>query len=187
MDYKLVPISVIKVQKLQASIERKMKAEGKLLDPPTYTVELLGGTTQTHPHDEVSIADPSTSDEEKQAWEQYLIDIEEFNDTFTEVSTNLLLYDGVSCEIGEDWIEEQKWIGIDVPENKYDLKVHYLQTEVFKTPLELREVIADIMIASMKGVDQDAVDAAMRSFRSEPENGEGQLDSDREASGMGNP
>jgi hypothetical protein len=178
MDYKLRPISVVKMQKLQASVEKKFKLQGKLLEPPTYEVKLPGGVTQKHEYDQEGIDDPSTPEEDKAKWNQYQSDVMEFNQTFSELSMNMILYDGVelSDEISEDWLEEQSWMGIDIPENKFDLKVLYLQTEIFKTPSDLQKVVQDIMRISMKGVDQEAVDAAMASFRGAMETGEEQQD-----------
>ena len=173
MDYELKPISVVKMQKLQASIEKRFKKQGKKLDPPTYEISLPNGAIQVYEYDQEGIDDPSTPEEDKALWKQHLDDVAEFNLEFSNASMNMILYDGVECEVGEDWVEAQLWMGIEVPENKFDLKVHYLQTEVFKTPMELQQVIQDIMLLSTKGVDQDAIDAAMRSFRGEKEEEQG--------------
>ena len=174
MDYELKPISVVKMQKLQASVEKRFKAQGKILEPPTYITKLPNGAEQKHEYDLEAIEDPSTSEEDKALWEQYQKDLAEFNVELSNASMNMILYDGVKCEVNEEWIEEQRWMGIDIPDNKFDLKVHYLQTEVFMTPIDIQKVIQDVMLLSMKGVDQDAVDAAMRSFRGESEDGEEQ-------------
>jgi len=172
MDYKIKPISVVKMQKLQASLEKRYNAQGKFLDPPTYEVNLPGGVKQVHEYDQEGIDDPSTPEEDKEKWEQYQKNVVAFNEEFSDMSMRMILYDGIECELPDDWEEEQRWMGIDIPDNKFDLKVHYLQTEVFKTPFELQKIVQEIMKASMKGVDQDAVDAAMASFRGAMETGE---------------
>jgi len=173
MDYELREISVIKMQKLQDSIVKRFKAKGKKLDPPTYAIQLPSGVSQVFQYDQEGINDPGTPEEDKILWQQHLDDVAEFNAEFSNASINMMLYNGVECEIDESWIDEQRWLGIEIPDNKFDLKVHYLQTEVFKTPMELQQVIQDIMLLSTKGVDQDAIDAAMRSFRGEKEEEQG--------------
>lgn len=179
MSYEIRPISVVKMQKLQATMQKRYKNQGKLLDPPTYTTKLPGGGSQTHEYDQEAIDDASTPEEDKKLWEQHLKDVAEFNTDFSEQSMKMILYDGIQCEMPEDWEEEQRWMGIEIPENKFDLKVHYLQTEVFKTPLDLQNVVQKIMSASMKGVDEEAVAAAMSSFRSAQETGGEQANTDR--------
>lgn len=158
MEFK--PISLIKLNKIRQSIENKYK-----LQVPTYEIKLPNGQVEIHKHDEKSIADKDTSQAEKEAWEKYQVTKKEMEAAISEKSTAYAFYHGIECEIPEEWLEEQKWLEIELPENKRDLKLMYV-TEMLTTPYDIKNAYLEILKLSTKGVDKSTVNAVEDSFRS---------------------
>lgn len=162
---KLFPVSPLKIQKVVVAIEKMFEK----VEKPKYCEELPNGKLQCFVHDEKSILQTDEQDEidQWQAWEKYQ---QTLNAEKAERTTALIIYDGIELEtIPEDWIEQHKWLGIEIPDNKFDLKVHYITTELIKSVFDLQEIIVSIRELGMKGVDQDAVTAAENSFRDSQE------------------
>lgn len=154
-------VSVIQLQKIAESIKEKYT-----LVKPTYTVTLAGGAKQVYEYDEKSIEDVTTPQEDKDKWAEYKKQFDLMQAEANEKTTAYLFYDGVECEIEEDWIEEQEWLGVELPKNKFDLKVRYITTRLLKTPEQIKNAITEIMRLSIKGVDNSAVKAAEGTFSS---------------------
>lgn len=154
-------VSVIQLQKIAESIKEKYT-----LVKPTYTVTLAGGAKQVYEYDEKSIEDVATPQEDKEKWTEYKRQFDLMQAEANEKTTAYLFYDGVECEIEEDWIEEQEWLGVELPKNRFDLKVRYITTRLLKTPEQIKNAITEIMRLSIKGVDNSAVKAAEGTFSS---------------------
>jgi len=154
-------VSVIQLQKIAESIKEKYKPV-----KPTYTVTLAGGAKQIYEYDEKSIEDVATPQEDKEKWAEYKKQLELMQTEVNEKTTAYLFYDGIECEISDEWLEMQSWLGIEVPDNKFDVKVRYITTYLLKTPEQIKGAIAEIMRLSIKGVDQSAVKAAEGTFSS---------------------
>lgn len=157
MEYKA--ISAIQLQQIAQAVRDKYN-----LVIPTYTVKLPGGGEQTYPHDKKSIFDSQTPQAEQAAWLEYQEQLELLQAEINEKSTAYMFYKGVDCEIDDEWIAEQEWLGITLPENKRDLKIRYITTELLKTPFDIQKAIAEIMQLSMKGADPSKVKAAEDMF-----------------------
>ena len=61
-------VNWFKVRQIEGVVEREFRERGEPIDPPTYTVEVAGGGTETHAHD----AKSSSTPEEKAAWQAHL-------------------------------------------------------------------------------------------------------------------
>lgn len=163
-DIKFKPISVIQLQKISNAIEKKYD-----LEKPTYEMKLPGNNVQVKEYDAESIADESTPDEDKEKWRQYQEQLLRMQSEVNEKTTAYAFYKGVDCEVDPEWIEEQQWLGIDLPEDKRDLKVQYIMTGLLKTAYDVKKAIAEIMKLSMKGADPAAIKAAEDTFLSQVE------------------
>lgn len=161
MDVKLREISVIQVQKIINSIRDKYD-----LETPAYDMQLPNGDTQTVEYDEESIADPNTPPEDVEKWHAYKRKLQEVQNEINEKTTAYAFYKGVECEVDEEWIAEQKWLELDLPEDRRDLKVQYIMTEILPTAYDIKKALIDIMKLSSKGADPQAIKAAEDTFLS---------------------
>jgi len=154
-----LPVSPLQIQKIADSVKEKYH-----LVKPVYVVTLPGGSKQLYEYDAESIKDSKTPPEDLEKWAAYQIGYAAMQAEINEKTTAYLFYNGVECEISEDWLSEQEWLGITLPTNKFDLKVRYVTTELLKTPYDIKNAIAEIMKLSLKGVDSSAVKAAENMF-----------------------
>lgn len=112
-----------------AAREKLIQTDGGELQPPSYTVDLAGGEVETHTHNADSIKlEPWCNDADVQdAWSSY--DAQQFRLQYEEVRSTVRAYAlrGV-VEEGppQEWIDEQSYFGLDVPDNAYDLKWAWL-------------------------------------------------------------
>lgn len=157
MNFK--PISVIQLQKIKEAIAEKYN-----LVKPTYTVALAGGGKQVFDYDTESINDAKTPKTDKDKWNEYQLAFDAMQNEINEKAMAYVFYEGIECEIDNEWLELQEWLGIALPSNKFDLKVRYVTTELLRTPQEIRSAMVEIMRISVKGVDDSAIKAAEGSF-----------------------
>lgn len=134
---------------------------------PTYMVELADGSTVPYAHDEKSITDEKTSEEERQAWKAYKEALQRQSTVSANKVMELFLAKGVI--LSEDlspegeWAELQRYFGIELPVHPIALKIHYLKTEVLTSPDDIGGLISKVMEGS--GIDPNLLAAARASFR----------------------
>lgn len=154
-------------QRIDSSIEYPNK--------PTYDVTTVSGDIETFEHD----LDSLESDEDKQAWTDYL---EGMNDAETELTEKLLYAVLLECvEITEyeeefdAWKKKQKLMGIQIAEDDDENKFYFMQTEVFHDQDDIGEILTIVM--SLTGVSVEDLAEARDSFpgevESEPPTGNG--------------
>jgi hypothetical protein len=157
-------------QRIDASIEYPSK--------PTYTVETASGDTEIYEHDKESL----TTDEDKEAWADYL---EASSDAETELTEKLLYAVLLDCVELKDFEEEfthwkfnQKLIGISIAEGEEgdeksleeadrENKFYFMQTEVFRDSDDIGEILTIVM--SLTGVSVEDLVEARDSFPGEVE------------------
>ena len=157
----LQAVSSIQIQKIRESVAKKYA-----LTIPTYTVKLPNGEAETHQHTAESINDVNTPQVEKDAWDTYQTQLELCNAETQEKVLSYVFYKGIVCDVSDEWLSEQEWLGIELPNNPGDLKVLYIETELLKTPAEIQQAFLDILKLSAKGVDNSAIQAAEATFSS---------------------
>ena len=161
-EVRLRPVSRVLIQSVQGTVERELRAAGLPLNPPTYTVTTDTGDTETHVHDEHSL----TTDEERAAWTAYqAVQERRTAETNARVSKALLVAGVVVEAPPEDWAEEMRYLGVELPDEPRDLRYSYLELEVLKTPADIMNAIGGIMRLSMDGAPQEALDAVDALFR----------------------
>ena len=163
--YELIlnPLPPLQIQLVRdAAIKEAEKTYGERLGKPTYTINTDDGASETHEHDEATIAqDP----EAKQAWDAWQAQEAQIDAFANEKIMRFILLRGVSFEMPEadDWIEMQQYFGIDVPEPGLDRRFHYIQTEIIGSVTDLTGLMSKIM--EISGVDEETVAAAQATFR----------------------
>lgn len=136
-------------------------------DKPTYEVTTASGDVETFEHDETSLE----SDEDKQAWTDYL---EATNEAETELTEKLLyavLLECVELESYEEefshWKTKQRLMGIELTEDDDENKFYFMQTEVFHDQDDIGEILTIVM--SLTGVSMEDLAEARDSFPGEVE------------------
>lgn len=154
VEVPLRPISPLLMQRVHASVP--------LPQPPTYEVEIVGGAKQTFYHDEESVAEDP---EAKRLWNQYQDDLAEARALRNTRALRVMLYKGTAMQMpeGDDWIEEHRFLGLDVPDDARELYQYYMETEVLGTAEDVQGLMA--AISELMGVKAEDVNAAIDSFR----------------------
>ena len=189
------PASAVEIEMSESSLREEYKARGETLDVPTYEVEIAGSTpenplTQTFEHDETTLA----TDEQKAKWAAYLDANRRLSIELAKIRTEIVL-DCLKVELPKDtaWMDRQRRHRIKLPEDLYDLRHHYIRTEILKSAEDLYMAMQKIIVASLSGsVDEETIEAGLRTFRnSVREAGKqaveafGNLENDKQEQGSG--
>jgi len=159
----LTPVSQVLIQKTTEAVRRELKAAGLPLEPPTYTVATVAGTVETFVHDETTLS----SDEDKAAWAAYQAATAQLARDTNERVTKLLMLKGIDvADPPPAWADDQKWLGIEVPDDPRERKLAYIQTDVLKTPDDIVVATMRIMQLSLTGLPEEDLEAIEAMFRS---------------------
>lgn len=165
-ELRLRPVSQLLIQKIKGAVERELRAEGLPLDPPTYKVTTVTGETETHVHDETTLADEKTTDEERAAWAAYQAAQARLAAETNERALKVLLLKGMDApDPPPEWIEEQEYLGIELPADRRELKLAYIQTEILVTPGDIADCTVKILQLSMAGMPEADIAAVEDLFR----------------------
>lgn len=158
-------VSPFLLEKVRQAVYDRLRNEGILIDCPTYEVKTAAGNVEIHEHNEKTIADPSTSEEDKDLWKKYQVGLKQAATEASEKVTEALLLRGVPFDLPKDngWKEEQEFLGIEIPKKSHELKLHYLTTELVKSPADIIGLIT--AVTRHTGVSEEALAAAEASFR----------------------
>lgn len=136
---------------------------------PTYTEHLAGGATQ-----EVEITDkdaanwakndPDTWAEHAEKWAAYGQERDEVQEKLNDRLWQAVMRRALIVELPEDdgWIQDQEMLGLTVPKDAREQRVHYIRTEVIGG---MRDVLRLTAIANGSDLSEEAVSLAETSFR----------------------
>lgn len=156
-EIKLAPVPQMLVEKVRDAAMRSVDVP----PAPTYEVQIGDGEgTATYYHDATSVQTP----EEKAAWDAYQAALARQNQAAATRVMNFYYTRGIAEEMDGGWEAEQRYFGVEIPEDPIERKLHWIQTELLVSPVDFQEAIVAIMEAS--GVDEEATRAARSSFRS---------------------
>lgn len=141
----------------------KLNSAGKMPDIPFREVGIPElGEVQKEPLSE----DDLQNDEEKAAWAEYVQKrdaiLQRRNDNFLKA----VFFHGVDVDDStlDDWKQEQEEVwGLEVPTNRVDLKVDYINSEIIGNAEDLGNVIAGVLGKS--GVPKDQLEEMRATFR----------------------
>ncbi len=142
-------------------------------EKPTYVIKGVGGSEVETAYDQAAIDDPSTPEEDKAAWAEYLADFAAVTTRRNTLVFNRVIRRGIKVIKGgmgsggiskADFIAELKEDGADVPEGKGAFNRLYVRLEIILTPQDFEAIMTGIAIAS--GADAERVkEAEDRLFR----------------------
>lgn len=168
-DLPIGPISLLDVQLAQQAVVQEFRLRGEPIDPPTYSVETIGGDIEYHPHTAVTIKDASP--EEVTAFTLHLEAINRMNAAI-ERRTKLVYYEGIKVNLPADdaWATRREQLfGEIIPTDPEERRIYYVDKIKLKTPADKNGIIWAITEASMEGSPAEAIDAARELFRGQIE------------------
>jgi hypothetical protein len=146
--------------------------------PPTYIAHGVGGATETKTYDQEGIDDPSTPEEDKAAWADYLERKAAYDERAAdnerkrnEMRGRFMALRGIKVrgmpENLDAWAQEQSLLfGLEIDENlprDAALKLAFIDAEVVRTAQDGAKITAGMMRA--QGMDQEALDTVEATFR----------------------
>ena len=167
-------------------------------EPPTYSMDGVGGSQETRTHDAESIADPKTSEAERAAWTVYTAKLTAYEKRTAEIDAQInemrgtfINLEGIKViGLPDDlagWAEKQRArYGFEIDgSTPEDLLLAFIEHHVIRTAKDGVRITAGILRAS--GLDQEALDAAEATFLDSLEGRQGRSDrgGDSDVSGDG--
>lgn len=138
----------------------KLHSQHPMPAPPTYTVETATGVKEVHTHDETTLE----TAEDKAAWAEYQDNLKAAQAKLNESLMRVVLLRGLKVDIpANGWVKEQEYMGITVPDDPTERRMHYLQTEALATREDYEAAVAGVMGAS--GVPEEVIRQAEDTFR----------------------
>lgn len=130
-------------------------------DKPTYEVETATGEMEIHEHNDSTLQ----TDEDKAMWAAYKAAFLAAESEVNERMFRAVVMRGMEVSIPEDgsWEAFQKWLGVDVPDDPFDKKYLYIQSEVIGSDKDIAEIMSLVM--EKTGVPEETVREVRESFR----------------------
>lgn len=143
----------------------KLQVQHPMPAPPTYEVKTATGAVELHQHDETTL----DTDADKAAWAEYQVRLKAATDRLNLALMRLVLLRGLKVDMPapNGWVHEQQFIGIQVPDDPLELKLHWLQTEALASQEDYLQAVAGVMEAS--GVPEEVISQAEATFRGKVE------------------
>jgi hypothetical protein len=172
-EVRLLPVAQVLLMGLRSAVVKEFTERGEPVDVPTYTVTSVTGETETHPLNELLLDNSPNQDENtknKKAWAVYKDCQARIELEYNARLSRICLVYGVKYDQAEYeknlWANKQGLFGVEIPTTEPDRLVHYLSTEVLKTPTDLYEAVLRVVDLSMDhAVGEEAVQASVDSFR----------------------
>jgi hypothetical protein len=135
-------------------------------EKPIYTITTASGDVEVHTHDETTL----TTEEDKKAWEKYLLDNQEAEQELTQKILRAILIQGVvvdpavlETEEFQNWKMEQELMGIPVSDNKASMLLQYKETFLAYDQEDIQSIMSLVM--ELTGVDEKELALAKASFQ----------------------
>ena len=169
VEIPIKPISPTKIMKAETGVEKDFRSRDEPIDPPTYDVETAGGGVETFELDETAIEIPGDEVETKKrqiAWTAHQEALARLKTAQFDTTRRIVL-NSIDLPLPEDetWVEDQKALFIDVPDDPRARWIHWLETEILH-PRDIIEIIASILTLSSQGIiPEEDIEAAAKLFR----------------------
>jgi hypothetical protein len=160
-----VTIRVVPIPLLLDEVRRS----APMPEPPTYTEKLAGGATQ-----EVEITegdaetwareDPETWAEHAERWAAYVQERDAAQQVVNDRIWQAILRRAIRVDMPEDdgWVYDHEAMGLAVPEDPRERRIHYVRTEVVGGMPDILKITA---MANGADLSEEALASAEASFR----------------------
>jgi hypothetical protein len=142
-------------------------------DKPGHTITDVAGSTMETPLSQAYIDSGHATNEEKDAWAEYLVKLAEaeaeFKVKLDRPRMLLIAYKGIRVVDGDlekKWAEEHPLMGMTLPDSAPERALHFLMTEIMG---DLGDDLAAIMVGiyAASGADPELLGQAEATFRAE--------------------
>lgn len=183
------PVAQRDIERAVAVVEREFKQRSEPLEAPWYysiEPDADGNGGEKVFWDAASVAKDG-SQEEKEAWAKHQDAVNRLNMARDLRATEVMLLRGIKNEVDKhptpEWIKEQEYWGIELPNDPRKLQLEYIDSEILITPIDkiaatkkvallnLNGVATEEDIASVEATFQDAMAEAARTFITQNLNG----------------
>lgn len=176
LEIEFEPISMSTLVLAEQGVEAFFRERGDPIDKPTYKIAVEGGDEIEFEldadHLEASNKDGTPNEEEtykrKSLWSAHQLAVLALAREKQKVQSSVM-YDALHIELPKDdgWIKRQERLYVKVPrDDPYELRRHYIETEVLKTVSDIIELTTRIMEFSTAGVlTEETLAAARQSFQ----------------------
>lgn len=156
-------VSQVLLQKVVQSV--------KFPEPPYYENETATGDKERQTIDENFLKGEDLTPEERKLFtsqlEAYQKALHEAEADQNKRVNNAIFLKGIEIpkdmDNEEEWLEEQQFLGVEVPEDRFERRIHYIQTEILQTPADLASVME--MVMQLSGVPSKELAEAKRLFQ----------------------
>ena len=165
--WKVLPVSQETVIMAQKAIEERYKSHGLTIDPPTYTYQTAGGGSIVAEHNETTLE----TEEDKARWKVYQDNRNNLDAEKADLQMRMWLTLGLDIDESikdPAWEQTQAFFGVVIPTNPIEKRLHFVKTEVLKSPYDIGEFIrVETKLAQQGAVSEEEVDAAIDIFLSQ--------------------
>ena len=164
-------ISLMDISEAEKGIEQEYRERGEPIDPPTYTVEAVGGakiTKELTKNNLLVDGDEVETERRMKAWAEHEVATNAMKEEIGTVTTEIIL-EAIEIDVTDEelqaWAEKKRKRRIKIPTEKDELIKRYKMGELLRTPKDLLKAQGEIMVLSSSGaVTREAVEAAEDTF-----------------------
>lgn len=161
------------------TVETNLRASVDWPAVPTRTITDVAGSEMEEELSQAYVDSERATDEEKEAWAEYQAALSQATDELrlkrALAIPRLLALKGISLadpSLEEQWTEEHRWMGVDVPADRRERALHFLTTEILgDAKKDTEKILLGIYRAS--GQDEEVLNRLEASFRSQMGRAEG--------------
>lgn len=155
-EIEFLPITGL-LEKARIKALAEAEEQGLMTEVPTYTFDTVGGDTDTQPMDQAVADDPKTTPEERARWEQFQADQIAIGTMIFRARLEMCLKRGIRFDYdpGGKWVEEHReWLGLDVPEDPNERRMHYIETELVSGADDMAAIYFGVVNAGVLGREE---------------------------------
>lgn len=158
------PIGLLEREKAHQALDKKYRDNGELIDPPRYLIESDAGDTWAD-YDLESIKEGT--EEEQEAWDKHIDALIRLKDEKDDLDTKIMCMKGIKNVPEDDaWEKWQESLGIEIPEDPTEKRIHWCQTVLLKTTRDVFGLTTQIYMLSGTGaVSEEEIRAAEGLFQ----------------------
>lgn len=133
--------------------------------PPVYEVQTATGAVEKHEHNVTTLE----TDADKAAWAQYLEAGRAQQRKLQAAITKVVLLRGMKAPPmpeGDGWVKEHEFLGMSVPDDPLERRLHWIETEVLAGQADVEAVMLGVMRAS--GTPEELLRQMEATFRRAP-------------------
>lgn len=152
------------VERLQAQYDaRKPKI-------PTYIVIDIAGSEEIHDHNITTLeveGDPVETEKNKKLWDEYVKGTAAIDKESSEAMMRMIMLRGVYVSDYDEngsWVEEQEFLGLQIPTDASARRYHYLQTEIIGDVNDLNTIM--VIVMKLSGIPEEYLREAENLFQS---------------------